>query len=123
MYSVWLSTAINTRHKIAAIFKIPKTGATHVVDNRIDNDGYNVKDIEEKLNKEALQKYLVTDEQDMAKLFSMLVDCVENPIIKYPTEFSDTKLEPLPNPVIPVEVVPIIEAHIKKKLGRPAKVQ
>lgn len=113
LYSKWLSVPIETRVKIAKQFNIPKTGATWVENNVIKSDGYEIKDIEEKLNVDALQKFLVTDETDMAKLFDMLISCIENPI------------PPLPNPVIPPEfiIVPREEIkevkEIKKHYGRP----
>lgn len=110
LYSRWLSLSVSTRQKIAEIFNIPKTGSTHVVDNRIESDGYNVQALEEKLSKEAMQKYLVLDEQDKDKLFEILVECIENPLPK------GVKLEvPI---IIPAEIVPIIEEKIKKHRGR-----
>lgn len=117
LYSQWLETPITIRNKIASIFNIEKKGATHVSDNRIEADGYFIKDIETALTREAMQKYLVTDEQDMDRLFHLLVDCIENPIQPIPLK------EELPNPVIPAEIVPIIEATIKKRLGRPPRIQ
>lgn len=107
LYHKWLELSIATRAQIAQKFGIEKKGATHVENNVIKNDGYVIKDIEERLNVDALQKYLVTDETDMAKLFDMLVQCIEHPI---PT---------LPDVVTLKKVVPIIEKVIKRRIGRP----
>jgi hypothetical protein len=111
LYSSWLDLALSTRAKIAQIFNIVKKGATHVQDNEVVSDGYNVKDIESALTREAMQKYLNSQEQDMDKLFKALVINIENPI------------KPLDNFVIPKETVPIIQETIKKRLGRPPKIR
>lgn len=79
LYSNWMQLPINTRHTIAMIFKIPKKGSTHVVDNEIQSDGYAIKDIEHSLNVEALQSYLETGEVDMVKLWNELIWRIANP--------------------------------------------
>jgi len=107
LYSKWLELSLTTRVKITEIFGIQKKSSTHVEDNKVVSDGYLIKDIETALNVEALQKYLKNNETDLAKLFLMLVDTIEQP------------LQPLPNPVIPSEVVSQIQEVIKKKRGRP----
>jgi hypothetical protein len=73
LYSRWLSLPITTRIKIASDFGIIKKGSTHVVDNKIQSDGYVISEVEEALTVPALQKYLNTDETDMSILWSMLV--------------------------------------------------
>jgi len=107
LYSKWLELSLSTRAKIAEIFGIEKKAPTHVENNRVVSDGYLIKDIETALNVEALQKYLESNETDLAKLFFILVETIENRLVK-----------PIPNPVIPPEVVPQIQEVIKKR-GRP----
>lgn len=72
-YSKWLALPINTRHRIAQQFNIPKTSPTHVVDNQIQNDGYKIQDIESGLNEVALMEFLETDVEDHATLWDMLI--------------------------------------------------
>lgn len=49
MYSKWLALPLSTRQAIAKELGIAKTGSTHVVDNRIESDGYNIKTVEDAL--------------------------------------------------------------------------
>lgn len=79
LYSSWLNLPLATRHKIADAFGIIKKGSTHVVDNTIQSDGFLIKEVEEALNVDALQKYLGSEETDMKILFDMLAKKVEQP--------------------------------------------
>lgn len=82
LYSAWLRLPIATRHKIASIFKIPKTGATEVVSNDVVKDGYNINDIESALTKEALQNYLGTTIDNYDYLWEDTVATVEGNAVK-----------------------------------------
>lgn len=73
LYSAWCALDLPTRHKLAQQFNIPKKHPTHVVDNRIQSDGYDVVDIERALNVDAIQTFLDTKETDMAILWTWLV--------------------------------------------------
>lgn len=73
LYSKWFGLPINKRHKIAQAFNIQKKGSTEVFDNTIRNDGYLIKDIEEALTLEAMQKYLGSKEKNISKLFDKLI--------------------------------------------------
>ncbi len=77
LYSSWRNISLSTRIKIAGVFGIPKVGPTHVRDNYVESDGYKIEDVERALNVDALQKYLETDETDMATLMVWLVDKAE----------------------------------------------
>lgn len=77
LYSKWLSLDLPTRIKIAEIFDIIKRGSTHVVDNRIQSDGYNIEEVEAKLSVENLQKYLVTKESDPHVLWDLFTARLE----------------------------------------------
>ena len=68
---------LQTRHKIAAIFNIPKTGPTEVFDNTIKSDGYPIKEIEERINLLSMQMYLETKETDMSLLWTWMVEKIE----------------------------------------------
>lgn len=46
LYSRWLALPLSTRVKLATEFGIAKTGSTHVVDNRVESDGYNINTVE-----------------------------------------------------------------------------
>jgi len=76
LYSQWLSLPINVRHKIASDFKIQKKTPTHVQDNIIVSDGYNLHDVENALTVEALQNYLHVGEKDLNILWNMLINPV-----------------------------------------------
>lgn len=77
LYGKWTATPISTRTKIAAQFGIQKKRSTHVANNEIIDDGYVIKEIEEALNIDALQKYLGTSETDMLTLWLWMVDKIE----------------------------------------------
>lgn len=77
LFSHWLSLNITTRHKIAAQFGIIKRGSTEVFNDTIKSDGYLVKEIEQALNIDALQKFIGTQETDMQKLWTWMVDKIE----------------------------------------------
>lgn len=77
LYSHWLRLPVNTRHQLAVMFGIKKTGATEVANNEVVKDGYAIKDIEEALNIDALQKYLNTDETDFLVLWDWLISGAE----------------------------------------------
>lgn len=79
LYSQWLGTKLSTRQQIAKTFGIAKIRATHVSNDQIVDDGYNVKDIENALNKTVLQGHLNSKETDIDVLYGMLVQSIENP--------------------------------------------
>ena len=77
-FSNWLALPLSTRQKIATEFNIAKRGSTHVVDNKIQSDGYLVHEVENALTVEALQLYLgMMDEKDMNVLWERLVARIE----------------------------------------------
>lgn len=111
LYSNWLALSITTRMKIAVAFKIPKTGSTHVSNNVIQSDGYEIKAVEQALSLANIQAYLETREINNELLWHQLIDKVEG------------RVTPLPAPEIkPLEVVagepktvPVVPVPIKRK--------
>lgn len=67
------------RHKVAIDFGIEKKGSTHVVDNRIESDGYLIEEVEAIFTIEKLQAYLQTKEKDPQNLILMLVKSIDDP--------------------------------------------
>lgn len=76
-YSKWLETPLHVRAKIAEQFGVPKIRSTHVSNNVVVDDGYNVKDIERVVSVENLQEFLSTNESDLEVLFQRLIDKME----------------------------------------------
>ncbi len=113
LYSKWLQLDLSTRNKIASEFHIQKKNSTHVQDNVVVSDGYLIKDVEQALNVDALQKYLGSVDTDMAILMDMLVDKV-NPVI-YSIQ------EEIVEAMVPVEIVKIEPVVEVKKRDRTAK--
>lgn len=121
---------INTRIAIAKQFGILKKGSTEVVDNQIKSDGYNIKEIEEALNVDALQTYLSTDESDMTKLWERLVEKTNDPVT-YETKYAKPLIpEPMMTELLneqkerAEETVKNVAEYLsepKKKGGRPKK--
>jgi len=102
LFGQWLELHIATRHKIAEAFGIQKKGPTEVFNNTIKSDGYLLKDIEEKLNVDALQKYTGSDSTDMMILWKLMVDKAEGRVpqdeiaalVSETTMLNQTTLEP-----------------------------
>jgi hypothetical protein len=83
LYSRWCALSLDTRHKIASAFGIPKKGSTEVVSNQIKSDGFSVEDIEKALTVESIQDYLksgFTDKDDLASLWDKLLAQIESGI-------------------------------------------
>lgn len=106
--------SLPTRALIAKEFGFTKVGATHVSDNRIVSDGYNVDDVERQLSTENLQKFTGVEDTDSSVLWDLMVAKVEGrqitpevtqPVVEVPVE-------------TPTVETPAIEP--KKRGGRPA---
>lgn len=91
LYSKWLAVPLHIRAKIASDFDIKKVRSTHVADDQVVDDGYNIKDIESALNVEKLQSVLDTNETDLNVLFDMLIDKAE----KKEAEVPEPSIKPL----------------------------
>lgn len=125
-YSKWSETSLGTRNLIAQIFGIPKIRSTHVVDNKVMDDGYNIKQVEEVVSVSNIKNYLdnraLDAETDIVKLFNYLVDKVEGrPTGVFMPE--PVKEEPIK---VEVKVEEPVETKIKmkkvvKKLGAKKK--
>lgn len=77
LYSRWCALHLATRIKIAEAFGIVKKGSTEVHSNTIKSDGYVIKDIEDALTLEAMQKYLHCQNDDVGFVFNLLIDKFE----------------------------------------------
>jgi len=77
-YHQWMSLPLSTRMKIAAAMNIPKLRSTHVANDQVLDDGYNVKDVEEAIKVIPMQNYLNSTETDITILFKTLIDTVES---------------------------------------------
>ena len=115
-YSNWLSLSLVTRTKIAQRYGIPKVRSTHVSNNVVVDDGYNIKDVERIINVVFLQKELNSTEADLGILFSQLVNKLDSPIAILSKEeveqFNKEYTERTG------KVAPVLD---KPKRGRPAK--
>jgi len=105
LYGHWLQLSLPTRQKIAGQFGIIKRGSTEVFNNTIKSDGYLIQEIESALNIDAIQTYLGSNETDMTKLWTMMIDKIEGREVIAPTIINE---------------IVIIEPIIKRR-GRPAK--
>lgn len=79
-FSIWMKTPLGTRIKIAQEFGITKHRATHVADNQVIDDGYNMVEIEKALSVEKLQNFLHSSELEITILFQNLVDVMEGKV-------------------------------------------
>ncbi len=72
-YSLWQALPLHQRNAIAHQFGIPKTGPTHVDNNTIKSDGYEIAAIEHGLNLDVLQQFLETEETEHAVLWQLML--------------------------------------------------
>lgn len=114
-YTKWLALGLGTRVKLAQVFGIAKLRSTHVSDNHVMDDGYNIKDVENAMSVPSLQTYLNSAETDIIVLFQMAIDKVEGkttPIIDEAIVTSaEVELEEEEEPV----VVKAKKKPVKKK--------
>ncbi len=103
-----------TRAQIAEKFGIQKKGPTHVVNNNVQNDGYDIKDIEGAITLYAMQKFLGTEEEGLSELWEMMVAKVEGRHFE-PIQEVNTP------PITDKEFTPGNIIEIKRKPGRPKK--
>jgi len=121
LYHDWMSLSLPTRNKLANKFGIKKTSSTHVVNNQVESDGYSLRDVEKGLNLPAIKEFLGTEESDMQKLWTMLVDKIEDrvPAVIPPTPEGNVI------PITTISQVPIAQAipdePIKKKVVKSKK--
>ena len=100
---MWVSLPNEVRHRIRALFSIPRSSNTVVNDGRIETDGTTNEDFKH-LTIDKMQKYLNDTSSDFHKLFDMVVAKVVD------------EIQAPKNPV--VNETPIV---IPKKRGRPSK--
>ena len=118
-YSHWLALPMHIKQKIALKFNIPKVRSTHVANNVIVDDGYNIKDVEAVINVDCLQSELQSTETDLAILFNRLVESLTTmtqPITVLPA--ADAKQFSKEYEERTGKVAPKLSG---KKLGRPRK--
>lgn len=116
LYSHWVNASLATRQKIAKQFGIIKRGPTEVVNDAIKSDGYLLKEVEEALNIDAIQKFLETEETEYVLLWNMLIDKVEGrePRVELIVSARGNVI---------ANGVPIVSINPPKKRGRPAKIK
>jgi hypothetical protein len=122
-YTKWLSLPLVTRQKIATIFNIPKLRATHVANDQILDDGYDVRDIEKVMSLSSLQEYTGNNSNDILMLYELMLDKVEGkPIIEVPqveikaediVPGAVIKITPEATP-IPIEVITTKKKYVYK---------
>lgn len=107
---------LTTRVLLAREFGISKVGTTHVIDNQVVSDGYNVADVERAFTLDAVQKFVGVDETDYAVLWGMMVEKVLAPIA--PETITESTPQVVINEVIieeKVEEKPEEKPKTKKK--------
>lgn len=115
LYSHWVGLSLPTRIAIARQFGIAKTGSTHVVGDRIQDDGFKIQDVENALNIDKIQEFLGVEQTDMNTLFTLLVAKIENP-----TQVNEvTRVENLPD--TSVTTAPTMVEKPKRKYTKKTK--
>ncbi len=111
LYGNWLRLPIQTRHKVAGVFNIQKKGATHVVDNVVQNDGYPIGDVETALCIENLREYTGTSEGNPEVLWDLMLAKIEGRALEMATPkiivFAPTPASP------PIEIVAAKKSYYK----------
>lgn len=76
-FSVWHSLPLASRVKICNTFGVSKIGPTHVVNDRIESDGYRFQDIEAALTISSLQAFTNSKEKDFNMLWNLMAEKLE----------------------------------------------
>jgi hypothetical protein len=100
----WVSLSNEQRHKIRAIFNIPRSSHTVVNDGRIETDGTTTEDFKA-LSVEKMKEYLKSDSDDFHKLFDMVLARV---------------VDELEGKVYEEPITPVLNANTKKN-GKKSK--
>lgn len=87
-----MALPLSTRAKIAENMGIQKVRPTHVSDNKVVDDGYNLQDVENAIKVASMQAYLNSTETDVTKLFQMLIDDAEG---KTPAQIGGVDFAPV----------------------------
>ncbi len=115
LYSHWLSISLSDRAQLAHKLGIKKVRSTHVSNNVVVDDGYNIKDIEDKLTIESLQGITGSTSTDTKVLLDEAVRGLQ-PIgkmeIVVTPEFANKKQAEIFGKALASDI-------IKKKRGRP----
>lgn len=83
LYHQWIQLPLPVRIKLATHFGVSKTGSTHVQDNRVVSDGYDIAAIERALNMDAVQQFTESDSNDWQILWTLMIDKITgNPIVR-----------------------------------------
>lgn len=69
----WIHFDVELRQKFAAIFNIPKSSSVHVVDNKVESDGYSVQDLTA-ITVEKMQEFSGSSESDFRKLLATTIE-------------------------------------------------
>ena len=77
----WLALEAGVKERLINLFGIPRTGTTHVVDNKIATDGYTHHDLAF-ITLEKLQALLDSDSKDFFELFNEMIDTIKSELIK-----------------------------------------
>lgn len=76
-YSQWRKLPLSTRALLAKQFGFSKTGPTHVVDNRVEADGYKFEDVERAITRATMEEYIGFPVNDLEVLWCYMVDKIE----------------------------------------------
>lgn len=111
-YSKWQTIPLYLRAKIALEFGISKVRSTHVSNDVVLDDGYDLKTIESVLTKETLQSFLNSKEEDINILLDRLVDWADG---KIPEQAPVVEEEPLA--ILPKEEAEQFKAEFEERTG------
>ena len=78
---MWCSLPNEVRHRIRAVFKIPRSGNVVVNDGKIETDGSTYEDLKV-LSTVRMQEYLHEETNDFHKLFDMVVARINEELIE-----------------------------------------
>lgn len=121
LYAQWRGLSLVTRAVLAKEFGFSKVGPTHVVDNRIESDGYKLDDVERSLNIDAIQKYTGVESTDMQVLWNAMIDKAEGRDFSVKESFINT--ENISPGIKLVEIEKGTEVSVPKKRGRKPKIK
>lgn len=95
-YSIWLSLTLPERQEVARKLGIAKTGSTHVVNDRVESDGYALQAVEAALESFARENS-INDPETLKNSFKKLLAPETSEVVEeVPNEVPEVKEEVKP---------------------------
>lgn len=77
---IWLALSVGERQQLAETFNLVRSGASHVVSNKVESDGFRDEDLEA-VTIEKMQEFTENSSDDFSTLFDLTLEQLRTPEI------------------------------------------